>query len=125
MMRSDMSGTEARAGLRKPRLQHQRQGALRLVPKRRTGLKEFPLFRLWRRSFLSKKGGYRWKPCSGWNGDTRSPNAYPGPRSQLDVSREVAPHFAASFGNVFFRNVDVQVCPEPFQAAQRLQIGRA
>src|SRR5580704_11283694 len=44
---------------------------------------------------------------------------YPGPRSYIDVTREIAPHFTASFSDVFFSDVNVQIRPETQQTAAR------
>src|SRR5262245_11929583 len=50
---------------------------------------------------------------------TRSLRAYRLPQRSVDIPREVGPHLAASFGNVFLCDLDAEIGTESFQAAQR------
>src|ERR1700688_2574031 len=51
--------------------------------------------------------------------DTTDQYAYPEPRLCTDVTREIAPHFTASFSDVFFSDVNVQILPETQQTTAR------
>src|SRR5579863_9695743 len=51
---------------------------------------------------------------------TKWPHECRAPRALRYIAREVTPHFAAGLGDVLFRDVDIEVLPEPTEAVAHL-----